>query len=190
MPIPVQLHDGTQIHFPDGTPDEHIDAAVMRHLGLPAQGAQQPAEMPPEPAPVSGGSPELMLALMQAIGGHATDLQSQQQQQREADAQQRQRQDENMAQHTAVKVDAINQASAGVQQGLAGLIEGLNPLQELAANSAHIPELVLAINNLSATVLEIGKAIIATMHLPSEVTHGADGLPKTIGRKSAKKGQV
>lgn len=52
----AQLHNGTQIHFPDEMPDHEMDAAVQRHLGV---------GQPP--------NPNTMMQLMHLLVEHANN---------------------------------------------------------------------------------------------------------------------
>lgn len=58
MKIEAELHDGTILEFPEGTPDDVIQRTVRRHLGLDKQAAApaKPAATPAPAIPMEGGA--------------------------------------------------------------------------------------------------------------------------------------
>lgn len=161
MPITAQLHNGVEMHFPDGTPDHEIDGAVQRHLATPDTSSMLPA----------------------LISGFAQHLQ---QQKGERDAQVSQQvgmvnENRTIAGAQMRQADEHAQLKLGVMQGVAkGLFTSLQPLAEVAQNSQALPEVVRAINNLSQTIMEAMKAYISIASAPKELYHGGDGKPKGL----------
>lgn len=170
MPKIAELHDGTQIHFPDTTPDQHMDSAVQRHLGI------QP--------PTAPGSPEMVQALLSTFAQHLTnqkqagDAQALQGQ-NVAQGQMQQAQDLHMASlqqadaHHSALLDALGQIVSPVIEALHVLAQNGQALQAL-------PDIIRAINNLAQTVATVGKAYISVASAPKELYHHADGKPKGL----------
>lgn len=172
MPKIAELHNGTQIHFPDHVGDEEMDQTVQRHLGV----------TPP--------NPDMLQAILQAIGAHAGAVTA-----NKADNSMQMHSDNMQAQQAmhAERMQAAGEhtkAIGAVGQTVGNGFEAMmHPLAELAQNSAQIPALVQAINGLASTITEVGKAIIASMDAPkeTEIHPGADGKPRisrTTKRKS------
>lgn len=150
-------------------PDAEMDSAVQRHLGV-----APPGNMSPE-------ADSIISSLMQAVGQHVAA-----QQQARAGASSN---TNDLAaatlmqkgQHHVENQQAMQGLAQIIGQSVAELAHVLGPaLQELIANTSHTKEVVLSINNLSATILEIGKALITLSRTPKEIYHGDDGKPKGV----------
>lgn len=169
----AQLHNGTQIHFPDEMPDHEMDAAVQRHLGVGAP--------PAEPA---APDMDLMGAIMQAVASHSSLSQT------AKGAQDKAMQDQHTLNHkthiitSAAKVDATNGLATATT---AGFQEIMGPLGALADNSEHVKDLIVAVNSLSGTIVEVGKAIIAAIHTPREsvIQRDENDVPKSVTNRRA-----
>lgn len=170
----AQLHNGVQIHFPDETPDAEMDKAVQRHLG--------------------GTDPAAISAFMKAVNSHTKtvmDVQTgvnkiQQDEQRKLYTQE---QKEAVTAHTEERHHSEEmqgrmhhvQATEGVGEKVGASVQQLRePLDILAVNSEKVPELVMALNNLSATMLEVGKAVIAALYVSKELSFDENGKPKGL----------
>lgn len=161
----AQLHNGTEIHFPDDTPDQHMDTAVAQHLGVPA-----------DPSNIV---PTLMAAFSQHLQQQQGDKQAQVSQLVSAVHDNRAIADSKMQQadqHTGAKVDAVN----GVAQAMITGLQPLELLHNIAQGSQAIPEIVKAINNLSQTIIQATKLYVSIISAPKEFYHHPDGKPKGV----------
>lgn len=160
----AELHNGTQIHFPDSMPDSEMDAAVQRHLGLM--------------------DPDITATFVKALTAHAKaagDVKSAARSAIDKDAADRTTEDRNHKVNviaSAAHVEATRGVSTAMQEGL-NMLAG--PLAALAdASEQDLPRLVGAIEHLATAVVETGKAIITAMMLPKEIEADAKGKPRAV----------
>lgn len=138
----AQLHNGTQIHFPDDTSEEDMDAAVHHHMAF----AQ---------------------ALTTAHGKEA------------ALREERERNFREMSHKTKVIASAAHvEATGSVAKAVNEL---MGPISGLADTSEHaLPQLVMAIDGLSNTILKVGAAIVHALSLDKELHLDSKGKPYKV----------
>lgn len=182
------LKDGTQIHFPDDAPDEHMDQTVLRHMGvdqprpdmmnalLQTLNAHTAAMVKEKEAP----KPDVLQQLLQAIHSHVQALST------HAAAVVPDTTEANFIAHQQGEqhLGALREHTAATGNGFNGVIQSL---AQLAENSNHITDLITAISQLSMTVLEVGQAVIAALQLPKEIYNDEKGVPKGIITKNNRK---
>ena len=174
--IAVEIEGGVGASFPDGTPQEVIDAAVQRLIGAPD----------PQPAPEAGGGGETAVLLAEMFSGAVQKMQLEKQQdaQLAAEAQQGSlaAQSQVAEGQAQAQGQATAQASEQVTEGLLQVAEvfaqGLNAMAEKDASQ----EVAAGLDKLSLTLVEVGSAIINVMKLPTTIQHDKSGTPKGMRR--------
>lgn len=172
MPIPVEIEGGITLSFPDGTPDEAIDAAVQRLVGGGSAAPKAP-----------GDDGDMTLALMQMLGEHANKIQANRQKQHETDGEYRANRLKTQVIAAGAQVDATKEGAETIAQMLADVANGVIPALGELPDKESAQQIVVAVNNLSATITEVGTAIINVLMMPAQIAHDKSGTPKAIGRK-------
>ena len=159
------LHTGEQLHFPDETPDEVMDMTVKRHLGIP----EGPSD-----------TEQLLRGFLMAVDHYVSD--------QRATAQDMALHSRDMtgvalmqsARHHDDHMRAIQEIKGSLGDTADGLVGFLAPaLEKLGSDMEHLPEIVKAVNNLSKTILEVGRAYLAVAGAPREI-YNEDGKPKGV----------
>lgn len=154
----AQLHNGAQIHFPDETPDENMDAVVRHHLSM------------------GQSDPKALASFTQAMKMHVDHIKkTESEAEREKQALEDTHHKTNIIAHAA-HVEATKGVADAMSKGLQDL---LGPVSGLAdAIEGNTPELIVAVNKLSDTIVQVGKAVVDALHAPKEIYSGPDGKPK------------
>lgn len=145
----AQLHDGTEIHFRDDTPEEEMDAAVNHHI-----------------------------AFSKAI---KTERQKENEKQRQHDLAANELNHKTHVITAAANVEATKNLTKATEEGLNSLA---GPLAAVAdAMESKTPELIMAINKLSDTILEVGSAVVRAMMAEKVIQRDENNAPVSIRPK-------
>lgn len=160
QPMPpkiAQLEDGTQIHFPGHVADAHMDEVVKRHLGL---------------AP-SSSSKALLQTFHDALEQHLAQTDN------APSGGMTPHDRDQLAKHRAASLDVQKAGHLMGQRNNQELIAAIAPM--LKAIAANGPAVIKAINALTQTIAEIGRAHIEIAGGDRElITDEKTGKPKKL----------
>ncbi len=151
----AHLPGGQVLQFPDETPDEVMDAAVLEHL------ASQPEEARPvdQNAMVLAHAAEVFAETMAVLQDQSDKVDSQQAQATAALT-------EVQASAAQANAKAVGDAAAALSVQIGNLSESVAKLGE---STPHIMELVQAVDGLAEVVAYAAKNIVETLLLPNKV---------------------
>lgn len=177
------LHNGVQIHFPDETPDVDMDKVVQNHLGI---GEPRPDmmgvlldAMSKHTAAMAAAKPKddaALKALLNAVSAHVAALGSPQRIAITPDESVNEKHHELM-QMSAAHLQAANSAMQEQARGSGAIKESLEKIVE---NTGHAEQLIVAVNQLSTIIIEVGKSIISALQAPKEIYSDDKGKPKGV----------
>lgn len=166
----AELHNGNRLEFPPETPDEIVDQAVQAHL-------QQNAP-PEEPNPVAEEMDAVSEALIELLPLTAAAMARSQKQTQEKSVEEINATLQSVA---VVLVEALNKSGTSE-----AILKNAMVLNQISQRLAHLPESVKAINNLSATIAEVGSLILAFLSKERKILRSPDGSPDGIVVRSQK----